>query len=243
MMEYWYIIRNNTQYGPYPTAQMLSMDSQGQLFASDFVRNAAAQAVLPLAAARQSWQAGAGAVSAFAPAPKKAAKKSLIKRLPRWARRVVTAAVCLIIAGIVGLGVWKLGDITGFWRDRQLESASGQWKKQAGFAQEEKEIRACLKDFADALEKNDIAAAIAFVHPDSQAAVQELLTAHADAVPDLVGALKTVEITYLTTDSGNYESIRTATVRVGKSTAGASASPGFTIVLVKIESGWAVVSL
>jgi hypothetical protein len=255
-MANWYILRHNIQYGPYTTQQMMSMDALGQLYAGDFIQNASTQQTLSLQQARAQWHSTPiPQQGAFYPYPNpvlskaqqkaqyKAQKRNAKKRLPKWARLVVTGIICLGVVTVLGLAVWKIGDITGYWRDNALKNASSEWKKQEGFGSEEKAIRLCLKGFADALEQNDLATAMTFVYADDQQAIQELLTAQSAKIPVLLDALKTVEITYLSTEDGNYEALRMATVTVGKKTTSSGSSAGFTIVLVKTENGWVVSSL
>ena len=252
----WYILRNNTQYGPYTTEQMLSMEAQGQLYAGDWIRNGLTQQTLSLPQAKAQWHyAPSPQQGAYNPyqnpalskaqqkAQQKTQQRNAKKKLPKWARLIVTGVICLGAVTVLGLAVWKIGDITGYWRDNALKSASSEWKKQDGFASEEKAIRLSLKGFAAALEKNDMATAMTFVYVEDQQAIQELLTAQSAKIPVLLDALKTVEITYLSTEDGNYEAWRMATVTVGKNATNSGSSAGFTIVLVKTENGWVVSSL
>jgi len=259
----WYILRNNLQYGPYTTEQMLSMESQGQLYTNDGIVDGTTQQSLSLAQAQQQWHSfqtpGPGAYNPGAynanpnPAqgmqyansnPMSTKKRRKQKRiLPKWAKRVRLGVACLVVALVLGFGVWKAGEVTGYWRERELANASSEWKKQAGFSKEESDIKACLTSFSDALEKKDLATAMTFVYAEEQQKIQDLLIKEDAKIPVLVEALKTMEISYLSTDSGNYAALRMATVTVGKIKTSSGTSSGFTIVMVKTEKGWVVSSL
>lgn len=243
----WFILRNNLQYGPYTTEQMLAMEGQGQLFAGDWIYNSATRQTLPFLTARQLWHPAVYSTpQGYYPSPDPAMglpQKKPKKRLPKWARIVVAGSVSILILLLVGFGVWKAGEMTGYWQERELVKASAEWKTQAGFAKDEQEIMACLKDFADKLEENDIPGALNHVYIEDQPDIQALLTQEAAKIPALVTALRNAEISFLSTDTGNYEALRMATVTVGKTQAKSGASGGFTVVLVKTEAGWVVSSL
>ena len=84
---------------------------------------------------------------------------------------------------------------------------------------------------------------MSFVYSDEQKKIQALLTKENAKIGTLVEALKTVEISYLSTDTGNYATLRMATVTVGKTKTSSGTTSGFTIVMVKTENGWVVGSL
>ena len=164
----WFILRNNLQYGPYTTDQMLSMESQGQLYMTDGILDGTTQQSLSLATAQQQWHSGwnpsqnpgqnpsqnpgqnvyntnpnplHGAQFANPNLISGKGKKRPKKILPKWAKRVRLGVTCLAVALALGFGVWKAGEITGYWQDRQLAAATEEWKKQSGFSKEESDIQ------------------------------------------------------------------------------------------------------
>jgi uncharacterized membrane protein YvbJ len=161
-------------------------------------------------------------------------------------KKIKTIILITIIAGVFLLlcfAIWNTGETMGVWRDIEINQAKNQWKKQDDIKIEEKAILECLNNFADAVENNDTEAALAFVTDDKKDEFRNLLTANAEKTPVLVKALRNTELTYLSTDTGNYEAIRMAEVIAGVGENKNDMLNTFTVILVKTEKGWTVDSL
>jgi len=162
------------------------------------------------------------------------------KRKPLWFKISIALLITVLILTPIVYGVWKAGEITGFWEDRALKKAAQEWKKQPDLKTEEQEIFAMLSSFKSALSRNDIESAMTSVHPLSRDEITTLFTEYGDKIPVFVTALDTLELIYLSEDQGYFEATRMAKVMVGIPSDTEPVTGVSYIFLIKDEEGWVI---
>lgn len=162
------------------------------------------------------------------------------KRKPLWAKLVIAGLISAVILVPAGYGVWKAGEITGFWNNRALAKASAEWKKQPDIKTEEREIFLVLEIMKLSLASGDIDTAMSQVHPLAKDDILVLFTDYKDKIPDFTNALENLELLYLSEDPGYFAEDRVAKVMAGTPSDTEPVTGISYIFLVKTENGWVV---
>lgn len=166
----------------------------------------------------------------------------------KWPKIVVTLVVVAAVLALIGGGIWKAGEMTGLWHRMAVEREFGSWKKQKDLKSEQKAIFDVIEKMQAELQAGDVAGAMVYVHPDCREMLGGRFEANQDKLPLLISLMDDCELTYLSTDTGNYEALRMAIVQIGVPVKGAAAgtSAGMPdtgtarIVMVKSGDGWVV---
>jgi hypothetical protein len=166
------------------------------------------------------------------------------KPKPKWLKITIPVVIGVLVLSLFGFGIWKAGQITGLWNRMAVNRAFDSWEKQKGLKTEQKLIFNAIDDMKAELQAGDLDSAMQYVHPDCRDALKTKLITYSDKIPLLISYMNDCELTYLSTDTGNYESLRMAIVQIGIPTPGASPdmpdTGTGTIVLVESEDGWMV---
>ncbi len=159
-------------------------------------------------------------------------------------RPYLIIGVLVLVLALLGAGVWKAGEMTGIWQRMAVDREFNAWKKQKDLKAEEKAIMAVIDAMRAKLQAGDNEGALAYIHPDRRDIIKSRFNENQDKLGLLVSLMNDCELTYLSTDTGNYEALRMATVQAGIPTPGAGAGMPDTgtvmFVMVKSESGWVV---
>ena len=188
----------------------------------------------------------AGPVSGPASYPRPYMQTPAPASYPRPHKRkvVVPIVILAVVLALLGVGVWKAGEMTGLWQRMSVEREFNSWKKQKDLKSEQKEIFEVIESMQAELQAGNLAGAMAFVHPDRREYLGNIFNTHQDKLPLLISLMNDRELTYLSTDTGNYETLRMAIVQIGIQAAGTSAgtpdSGTAKVMMVKSEDGWVV---
>lgn len=162
----------------------------------------------------------------------------------RQRRRITRLTVLVILLAAAGFGTWQLGQSAGWWRQIRLRQAAAAWDSQPDTREVRQSIHASLTIVADALAANDLDSALQGFHPDRRKTYAQLFAAQPKRIQDLATALRSPELTYLSTDSGNYEAGRMAIVTLplpAKSASQNGTDPAsFTLTLTWYEDRWVI---
>lgn len=177
----------------------------------------------------------------FSPTKK---QKKIKKPKPKWIRITIPVVISILLLSLLGLGVYKAGEATGLWQKKAINRAFNSWKNQKNFKEEEKALLETIKKMQADLKTNNLGGALVYVHPDEKEKFKTIFINNPDKIPVIVTLMDSPTITYLSTDSGNYEALRVAIVQIGTPTPGASSElpdTGIAVIsLVKTEDGWLI---
>ena len=164
-----------------------------------------------------------------------------VSRKHRLATRFVVLVVLLIGTVLV---IWQVGRMTGTWRNLQVRQASSGWQRQQDVPQVRSAITADMADLADQLDDGNLDKALAWIHPDHHITYREQFDRHPGRVSELATALRSIELTFLSSDNGNYESSRMAQITVKMLPLSledeSSALQDVTVTLILYEDRWVI---
>lgn len=163
------------------------------------------------------------------------------KKMNKWVKLSIILGVTLVFVSASIFGVYKVGQITGYWHQRAINKGAEAWKSQKAFKTEEKEIFELFDNLQVALGNSNIDLAMNYFYPDEKDRMHTLLSENLDKLPTLVSMLDSKEITYLSEEETDYYYVsKFAFVRIGEPI-NTQTSEGTTIIsVVKTENGWVV---
>ena len=232
MNENWYAFVNAVTYGPYSFDIMIEMTKTGQLMPDTLVYHESL--------ARWVYASSVdGLFQTSSASSKKKPKKASAPR-PKWLRLLSTSLMVLFIVGVVGYGIWKVGDITGFWQDRSIAKAANAWQKEPDYKNHEKEIFQVIGEFSKHLESGDLTAALEYVHPDEKNTLEMMISENPERLPAFLEMLNHLEITFMNADNDYYAVEQMAIVMAGTPSEEVPSTGTATITMVKIDGRWVV---
>jgi hypothetical protein len=158
-------------------------------------------------------------------------------------RRLITRLVVLAVILIgTGLAVWQVGAMTGIWRNWQIRQASSAWQRQKDITSVRSDIADEMGRLADALDEGRIERALDWIHPERRDWYRSQLAADPVRAGELADALRSVQLTFLSTDTGNYESERMAqiAIKLPPRTGAEGLDQPVTLTLVTYEDRWVI---
>ncbi|PKM54863.1 MAG: hypothetical protein CVV00_06355 [Firmicutes bacterium HGW-Firmicutes-5] len=232
MNDNWYAFVNAVTYGPYSFDIMIEMTKTGQLMPNTLVYHASLT----------QWVYASSVDGLFSTSTKHSKKK--IKKIsapkPKWLRLLTSGLMVLFIMGVVGYGIWKVGDITGYWQNRAIAKAATAWQKEPDYKDHEKAIFEVLDAFSTHLQSGDLTAALEYVNPDEKSNIETLISEHPDHLPAFIEMLDNLEITFMNSNNDYYAVEQVATVMAGIPSDEAPSTGTATIMMVKIDDRWVV---
>jgi len=232
MNENWYAFVNTVTYGPYSFDIMIGMTKTGQLMPDTLVYHASLA----------QWVYASSVDGLFSTSTKRTKKK--IKKTsapkPKWLRLLTTSLQVLFIVGVVGYGIWKVGDMTGFWQDQAIAKATTAWKKEPHYKKHEKAIYQVLDDFSKNLKSDSLPAALEYVNPDERTTIEAMISENPERLPAFIEMLNNLDITFMNTDNDYFAVEQVAIVMAGIPSDDTPSSGTATIMMVKIDDRWVV---
>jgi hypothetical protein len=232
MNENWYAFVNAVTYGPYSFDIMIEMTKTGQLMPNTLVYHESLT----------QWVYASsvdGLFSTSASLSKKKIKKTFAPK-PKWLRLLTTSLLVLFIVSVVGYGIWKVGDMTGFWQDRAIAKAATAWQKEPDYKDHEKAIFKALSAFSKHLESGDLPAALEYVNPDEINMIETMISENPERLPAFLEMLNNLDITFMNTDNDYFAVEQVAIVIAGIPSDDTPSSGTATIMMVKIDDRWVV---
>lgn len=232
MNENWYAFVNTVTYGPYSFDIMIEMTKTGQLMPNTLVYHESLT----------QWVYASSVDGLYSTSAKLSKKK--IKKIsapkPKWLRLMTTSLLVLFIVGVLGYGIWKVGDMTGFWQDQAIAKAATAWKKEPHYKEHEKAIYQVLDDFSKNLESGSLPAALEYVNPDERTTIEAMISENPQRLPAFIEMLNNLDITFMNTDNDYFAVEQVAIVMAGIPSDDTPSSGTATIMMVKIDDRWVV---